>query len=149
MRKGLKALAGLLMGMYLVAVSVSPSYAQKKPDLKVIKDCESIRDTYDFDSAGLIAGIPFNPEANNEMNMSKAAPDILIYHCELIDPKSWKSIRSDYLLSIKKANIELRRIVKKYNLGKQSSIICMKNGLVKEIKSLNSKCPTGFKKISK
>ena len=147
MRKGLKALACLLMGISIVAASVSPAQAQEKIDRKVEKDCEAVRNTYDYVSAGLITGMPYNPEATKEMVDVNATTQILIKNCEKLDAKTWKSIKQDHIKVIKKANLELKRIVKKYKLSKTIVLTCMKNGQIKTVESINPACPKGFKEL--
>ena len=148
MRKGLKALACLLMGISIVAMSVSPAQAKEKIDRKVEKDCEAVRNTYDYESAGLISNLPFDPDgAVKEMVDANATTQILIKNCEKLDAKTWKSIKEDHIKVIKKANLELKRIVKKYKLSKIIVLTCMKNGQIKTVESVSPTCPKGFKEL--
>ena len=48
---------------------------------------------------------------------------------------------------IKKANLELKRIVKKYKLSKTIILTCMKNGQIKNVESTSPTCPKGFKEL--
>jgi hypothetical protein len=152
MRKGLKALASILMGISIMVISVGPASAQEKIDTKVQKDCEALRDTYDEKSYMLILEMPLGKDRNiafQELKEANALTGILIQRCDLLNAKSWKSIKSDYSKTIAKANQELKRIVIKYKLQKSINLTCIKNGVLKEVRSLDPKCPKGFKALYK
>jgi hypothetical protein len=145
-----KTLAYLLMGILMAVLSLFPANAQEKIDLKVQKDCEAIRELYDQKSFSLILEMPQSNDRNaafKELEKGNASPGILIQRCDLLNAKSWKSIKSDYSKTITKANKELKRIVIKYKLQKSINLTCMKNGVLKEISGIDPKCPKGFKEL--
>lgn len=150
MRKGLKALAYLLLAISLFGTQVTLASAQEKIDLKVQKDCENVTNSYDEKTYMLILEMPLSKERNQaflEMEKAKASPGILIRRCDLLNAKSWKSIKSDYSKTIVKANQELKKIVIKYNLQKTINLTCMKKGELKEISGVAPICPKGYKEL--
>ena len=150
MKKSLKALLSLFIGLSIVTMSVGPAHAQNKPDQKVVKECEAINETYDGISYGLIIGLPLDKKnrdiAQREVYEGKASPEILI-ECGALDSKTWKSIKADYSKVVKSANNTIKMIIEKYNLIPDKTITCMKSGLKKEVTSSNPKCPKGYKKL--
>jgi hypothetical protein len=150
MRKGLKALACLLMGMSTVVVSVCPAQAQNKPDPKVVKDCEAVNETYDRATYYLYLQAPLSKNrdlagveiGNKQLDMSS-----ILIDCAQIDMKTWKSMKNDYVSVIKSANVELRKIITKYKFLPMINLTCVKNGEIKKIESTNPKCPKGYKKL--
>jgi len=150
MKQGLKALISLLIGLSIVTMSVVPTYAQNKPDPKVVKECEAINETYDSISYSLIRGLPLDKKnrdiAQKEVYEGKASPDILL-DCGALNSKTWKSIKNDYSKVVNSANATIKMIIKKYNLVPDKTITCMKSGLKKEVTSSNPKCPPGYKKL--
>lgn len=151
MRKSLKALACILMGISIVAVSVSPAQAQTKADMKAIKDCNLVSKKYStktYDSVGrLISSL--DPELRSQAYMEmtyEITPKILI-DCKKLNQKSWKLIKSDYQKAIENAGKELKRIQLKYKDSKQINLICIKDGVNQKITGINPKCPDGFTEL--
>ena len=151
MRKGLKALACLLMGVSIVAVSVSPAQAQTKADLKAIKECDAVtkkysNKTYDAVNA-LIRSLDQELQSQAQMEITyEISPKIKI-DCKKINQKSWKFVKSDYQKAIENAAKELKRIQLKYKESKLINLICIKDGVNQKITGLNPKCPDGFTEL--
>ena len=150
MRKGLKALVCLLVGASLMVVSVSPAHAQNKPDPKVMKDCEAVNETYDNASFMLYLQMPLSHNRDavgQEFANQKLDPSSVLIECDKIDMKSWKSMKKDYILAIKSANLAMKKIVTKYKISPLINLTCVKNGKITKIESTNPKCPKGYKKL--
>ena len=152
MKKGPKALTGPLMALALLAISVSPALAQTKPDLKVMKDCEAVNETYDSASYFLYLKAPLSRNrdlarveiADKQIDMSSVLVD-----CDKLDMKTWKSMKNDYIAVIKRANMELKKIISKYKLLPTVKLTCVKNGKITKFESTNPKCPKGYKELYK
>ena len=150
MRKSLKALASILTVLSIVVISANPAQAQNKPDPKVVKECEAINNTYDYLNHSLIIGLPLDvpnrDKARKELNDLNASYDIIL-ECGAISYKSWQGIKNDYAKVIKAANKTMKAIILKYKLKQEITITCIKNGLKKDVTSLEPKCPKGYKKL--
>lgn len=152
MRKGLKALACLLLGVSISALSVSPAQAQNKPDPKVLKDCEAVNATYDSATYYLYLHAPLSKNrdlARYEISDKQLDMTSVLIDCEKIDMKTWKSMKNDYVTAIKNANIELKKIIAKNKLSPTVNLTCIKNGKITKIESTNPKCPNGYKELYK
>jgi hypothetical protein len=151
MRKGLKALAYLLIGISVVVFSVGPAQAQTKADLKAIKECDAVTKKYStetYDSVGaLIRSLDQESQSQAQMELTyEITPKILI-NCKKLNQKSWKLIKSDYQKAIENAAKELKRIQLKYKENKQINLICIKDGVNQKITGVNPKCPDGFTEL--
>ena len=151
-KKGLKALAGPLTALALVAISVSPALAQTKPDPKVMKDCEAVNESFDNASFFLYLDAPLSKNrdlATQEIGKKQLTPSQVLIDCDKIDMKTWKSMKSDYIAVIKSANMELKKIITKYKLLPTVKLTCVKNGQITKFESTNPKCPKGYKELYK
>ncbi len=150
MRKARRVPTLFLIGISVVAMSATPAFAQNKPDPKVVKECEAINNTYDYLNHSLIIGLPLDvpnrDKAQKELNNLNASHDIIL-DCGAISYKSWQGIKNDYAKVIKAANKTMKAIILKYKLKQEITITCIKNGLKKDVTSLEPKCPKGYKKL--
>ena len=152
MRKGLKALACLLMGISLVAMSVNLAHAQTKTDPKVWKDCEAVNGTFDSATYFLYLKAPLSKNrdlARVEISDKGLDMSSILIDCDKIDSKAWKSMKNDYIAVIKSANTELKKIITKYKFLPTVKLTCVKNGKITKIESTNPKCPKGYKELYK
>ena len=111
MRKVPKGFICLLIGISIVIVSVSTAQAQNKSDLKVMKDCEAINETYDNASFFLYLKAPLSKNrdlARVEIDKEQLTPGQVLIDCDKIDMKTWKAMKKDYISAIKSANTELK-----------------------------------------
>ena len=152
MRKVPKGYICLLIGISIVIVSVSTAQAQNKSDLKVMKDCEAINETYDNASFFLYLKAPLSKNrdlARVEIDKEQLTPGQVLIDCDKIDMKTWKAMKKDYISAIKSANAELKRIVTQNKLLPTVNLTCIKNGKITKIESTNPKCPKGYKELYK
>ena len=152
MRKSIKVITSILMGLSIVVVSVSPAQAQNKPDPKVMKDCEAVNETFDNTSFFLYLNAPLSKNrdlATQEIGKKQLTPSQVLIDCDKIDMKTWKAMKKDYISAIKSANAELKRIVTQNKLLPTVNLTCIKNGKITKIESTNPKCPKGYKELYK
>ena len=152
MRKSIKVITSILMGLSIVVVSVSPAQAQNKPDPKVMKDCEAVNETFDNTSFFLSFNAPLSKNrdlATQEIGKKQLTPSQVLIDCDKIDMKTWKAMKKDYISAIKSANAELKRIVTQNKLLPTVNLTCIKNGKITKIESTNPKCPKGYKELYK
>jgi hypothetical protein len=152
MRKGLKALAFLLIGTSVVVVPLSAAQAQNKPDPKVLKDCEAVNETFDNASYFIYLKAPLSKNrdlARQEIEKKQVTPSLVLIDCGRIDLKTWKAMKRDYISAIKSANNELKRIVTQNKLLPTVSLTCIKNGKITKVVTTNPKCPKGYKELYK
>ena len=152
MKIGIKSLASLIMGISIVIGSVSSVHAQVKPDPKVMKDCEAVNETYDRDTYYLFLQAPLSKNrdlARVEIGDKELDMGTVLIDCDKIDMQTWKSMKKDYSNAIKSANLQLKRIVAKYNLLPIINLTCVKSGKIVKIDSTNPKCPKGYKELYK
>jgi hypothetical protein len=147
-----KKLITIFLVITLSTVPLNAAYSKNKPDPKVIKDCEIVNESFDNKSYFLFLSAPLSKNrdlARLEIDKKELAPSLVLIECDKVDMKTWMSIKSDYISVIKKANIELKKIVSKYKFLPMITLTCVKNGKITKVESTNPKCPTGFKELYK
>lgn len=137
----------MLMTSFLLSI---PSHSVPKADPKIVKECDNINATFDRDTFWLMKSAPLSKNrdlAMQEIVKNDLDPSAILIDCELIDRKSWITIKKDYQKVIQATNTKLRKIAIKYNFEALTSITCMKNGKKRIVEAINPKCPFGYKKI--